>query len=188
MTHSPIRPGTSVIHLCDVCSLDEIFDAAGQSQGLFLIWKLAEDFDHPESKAQSVRVGQRLNGKGLKPDTAVSVKALLHPISGVDHVVVVRHDGTLIECATRGKRSDIACGDRVNIQHSGDNSGAISFTVSIVPEPATWALLIAGFAFSAVSGMLYKIVPFLTWYHLQDLRNVSGRKPPTINQIIPERQ
>lgn len=98
MTHSPIRPGTSVIHLCDVCSLDEIFDAAGQSQGLFLIWKLAEDFDHPESKAQSVRVGQRLNGKGLKPDTVVSVKALLHPICGVDHVVVVRHDGTLIEC------------------------------------------------------------------------------------------
>ena len=34
-------------------------------------------------------------------------------------------DGTLIECATRGKRSDIACGDRVNIQHSGDNSGVI---------------------------------------------------------------
>lgn len=29
--------------------------------------------------------------------------------------------------------------------NSGDNSGAISFTVSIVPEPATWALLIAGF-------------------------------------------
>jgi hypothetical protein len=52
---------------------------------------------------------------------------------------------------------------------------------------ALGVLLIAGFAFSAVSGMLYKIVPFLTWYHLQDLRNVSGRKPPTINQIIPER-
>jgi hypothetical protein len=27
----------------------------------------------------------------------------------------------------------------------GDNSGAISFTLAIVPEPATWALLIAGF-------------------------------------------
>jgi len=34
-------------------------------------------------------------------------------------------DGTLVECATRGKRSDIACGDRVSIQHSGDNSGVI---------------------------------------------------------------
>lgn len=33
--------------------------------------------------------------------------------------------GTLIECATRGKKSDIACGDHVNIRHSGDNSGVI---------------------------------------------------------------
>lgn len=34
-------------------------------------------------------------------------------------------DGTHLECATRGKRSDVACGDRVSIQHSGDNSGVI---------------------------------------------------------------
>ncbi len=40
-------------------------------------------------------------------------------------------DGTLIECATRGKKSDIACGDRVNIQHSGDNSGVIE---SVLPR------------------------------------------------------
>ena len=33
--------------------------------------------------------------------------------------------GTLIECSTRGKKSDIACGDRVSIRHSGDNSGVI---------------------------------------------------------------
>ncbi|MYM33435.1 permease [Duganella sp. FT94W] len=52
---------------------------------------------------------------------------------------------------------------------------------------AVGVLLIAGFALSAVSGMLYKIVPFLTWYHLQDARARSGRKPPNINQIIPER-
>lgn len=30
--------------------------------------------------------------------------------------------------------------------NSGDNSGSIRFDVSIVPEPATWALLIGGFA------------------------------------------
>lgn len=29
--------------------------------------------------------------------------------------------------------------------NSNDNAGAISFTLAIVPEPATWALLIAGF-------------------------------------------
>ena len=53
---------------------------------------------------------------------------------------------------------------------------------------ATGILLIAGFALSAVNGMLYKIVPFLAWYHLQGGRNISGRKPPTLNQIIPERR
>jgi ribosome biogenesis GTPase len=40
-------------------------------------------------------------------------------------------DGTLVECSTRGKRSDIACGDRVTVQHSGDNSGVIE---SIAPR------------------------------------------------------
>jgi ribosome biogenesis GTPase len=34
-------------------------------------------------------------------------------------------DGTHLECATRGKRSDVACGDRVMIRVSGDNSGVI---------------------------------------------------------------
>jgi ribosome biogenesis GTPase len=40
-------------------------------------------------------------------------------------------DGTCIECATRGKRNDIACGDRVTVQHSGDNSGVIE---SVLPR------------------------------------------------------
>jgi len=34
-------------------------------------------------------------------------------------------DGTTLDCSTRGKRSDIACGDRVTLRHSGDNSGVI---------------------------------------------------------------
>ncbi len=34
-------------------------------------------------------------------------------------------DGAAVTCATRGKRSDVACGDRVRIQRSGDNSGVI---------------------------------------------------------------
>ncbi len=38
-------------------------------------------------------------------------------------------DGTSVECSTRGKRSDIACGDRVTFQHSGDNSGVIEATL-----------------------------------------------------------
>ena len=47
-------------------------------------------------------------------------------------------------------------------------------------------LLIAGFALSAINGMLYKIVPFLAWYHLQEEMATSGRKLPAVNQIIPE--
>jgi hypothetical protein len=48
-------------------------------------------------------------------------------------------------------------------------------------------VLLAGFALSAIGGMLYKIVPFLAWYHLQDMRTTGGAKPPPVNQIIPER-
>ncbi len=34
-------------------------------------------------------------------------------------------DGSTVECSTRGKRSDAACGDYVHIQRSGGNSGVI---------------------------------------------------------------
>jgi hypothetical protein len=53
---------------------------------------------------------------------------------------------------------------------------------------ALGVLLIGGVILSAINGMLYKIVPFLCWYHLQELRPVSGHKPPGINQFVPERQ
>lgn len=46
-------------------------------------------------------------------------------------------------------------------------------------------LLIIGFAGSAVSGMLYKIVPFLLWYHLQS--NAIERKAvPNIKALLPD--
>lgn len=48
---------------------------------------------------------------------------------------------------------------------------------------AAGVLLIIGFALSTINGMLYKIVPFLTWYHLQDSR-MAGRVVPGVNQII----
>ncbi|HSG22504.1 MAG TPA: ribosome small subunit-dependent GTPase A [Azonexus sp.] len=34
-------------------------------------------------------------------------------------------DGTLLPCFTRGKRSDVACGDRVNIMRSSNDQGVI---------------------------------------------------------------
>ena len=46
-------------------------------------------------------------------------------------------------------------------------------------------LFIAGFAVSAVNGMLYKIVPFLIWFHLQS-RLMGIAKVPNMKQIMPE--
>ena len=52
-------------------------------------------------------------------------------------------------------------------------------------------LMIIGFAMSAVSGMLYKIVPFLVWLHLNTYAQGKDRtkfKIPNMKQIIPERK
>ncbi|MHB0990045.1 MAG: hypothetical protein ACYC3O_04010 [Burkholderiales bacterium] len=46
-------------------------------------------------------------------------------------------------------------------------------------------LFIVGFAVSVISGMLYKIVPFLVWFHL-NARSGAGRAVPNMKQIIPD--
>jgi hypothetical protein len=48
------------------------------------------------------------------------------------------------------------------------------------------SLLIAGFAYATINGMLYKIVPFLLWFRLQSGR--QGRRPlPNLKEILPDR-
>ena len=47
-------------------------------------------------------------------------------------------------------------------------------------------LFIIGFGYSVINGMLYKIVPFLIWYHLQSRLADIGMKAPNIRKIIPE--
>jgi hypothetical protein len=47
-------------------------------------------------------------------------------------------------------------------------------------------LFIAGFAMSAVNGMLYKIVPFLLWYHLS-ARGIRREAVPKVNAWIAPR-
>lgn len=47
-------------------------------------------------------------------------------------------------------------------------------------------LWIAGFAMSVINGMLYKIVPFLVWLHLQSRRPARGVIPNT-KEIIPDK-
>ena len=51
---------------------------------------------------------------------------------------------------------------------------------------AIWVgmLALVGVFVSAINGMLYKIVPFLCWLHLQRLCG-AGQLPPTMNQMIP---
>lgn len=46
-------------------------------------------------------------------------------------------------------------------------------------------LMFTGFAMSVVNGMLYKIVPFLIWFHLQSLR-LGWRNVPNMREILPD--
>ena len=46
-------------------------------------------------------------------------------------------------------------------------------------------LFIIGFALSVIIGMLYKIIPFLIWFHLQS-QNARRFKLPNVKEIIPE--
>ncbi|MBL8260241.1 MAG: hypothetical protein JNM60_10570 [Candidatus Competibacteraceae bacterium] len=46
-------------------------------------------------------------------------------------------------------------------------------------------LMVAGFAVGVINGMLYKIVPFLAWFHLQ--AQLFGRaKTPNMKQLLPD--
>lgn len=48
-------------------------------------------------------------------------------------------------------------------------------------------LMVTGFAMSVVNGMLYKIVPFLVWFHLQSLK-LGWRNVPNMHQILSEKR
>ena len=47
-------------------------------------------------------------------------------------------------------------------------------------------LFLYGFAVSVVSGMLYKILPFLTWFHLQSQLQARARSIPNMKEFISE--
>ncbi len=64
--------------------------------------------------------------------------------------------------------------------------GALPAAPSATRTPlALGVLLIVGFALSAISGMLYKIVPFLVWYQLQDTVPGGCRSVPGVTAMIP---
>ena len=58
------------------------------------------------------------------------------------------------------------------------NAGHSSFAITV------GVLLIVGFASSTINGMLYKIVPFLVWYHLQTRLVAGPVKAPNVRQVI----
>lgn len=64
-------------------------------------------------------------------------------------------------------------------------SALLSFAA--LPAPCTTLtiiLFVLGFAMSVICGMLYKIVPFLVWFHL--FRGGISKGVPNMKQIIPE--
>ncbi len=64
------------------------------------------------------------------------------------------------------------------------------YSSHVALELAVGVLFLLGFAGSAVNGMLYKIVPFLIWLHLNMRLQQSGHrqvKVPNMKQVIPVR-
>jgi hypothetical protein len=49
-------------------------------------------------------------------------------------------------------------------------------------------LFLIGFASSVVMGMLYKILPFLAWFHLRTQTGAPSSQIPNMKQFIPDRQ
>ncbi|RTL58106.1 MAG: hypothetical protein EKK46_00485 [Rhodocyclaceae bacterium] len=64
--------------------------------------------------------------------------------------------------------------------------GAMLPSLAEMPGPPVvmGLLLILGVFVSVICGMLYKIVPFLVWLHLQD-RPAESETPPHMNKMIP---
>lgn len=71
-------------------------------------------------------------------------------------------------------------------------ASALAFAVlpdlGLDSRAAIWLgiLAIIGVFVSAINGMLYKIVPFLNWLHLQNICGLQA-VPPTMHQMIPEK-
>jgi hypothetical protein len=68
-------------------------------------------------------------------------------------------------------------------------AGQLFASIALAPSYpfALGILFIVGFAYSAINGMLYKIVPFLIWYHLQNRLSGGIARAPNVKQILPDR-
>lgn len=48
-------------------------------------------------------------------------------------------------------------------------------------------IFLLGFAASVISGMLYKIVPFLAWFHLKTQTGAKVGAIPNMKEMIPDK-
>ncbi len=65
-------------------------------------------------------------------------------------------------------------------------AGMFRSWATATPYEFTWGILaILGFGVSVINGMLYKIVPFLVWLHLQASATGRGRLP-NMKEIVPD--
>lgn len=67
--------------------------------------------------------------------------------------------------------------------------GALDVLPEVRRDAAELSLGLAfllGFAASAVNGMLYKIVPFLAWFHLQSQTGAKAGSIPNMREMMPE--
>lgn len=63
----------------------------------------------------------------------------------------------------------------------------MSTAIDLASLPTTLGMMfIVGFGYSAINGMLYKIVPFLVWYHLQSEVAGGSKIVPSAKQILPD--
>jgi hypothetical protein len=65
-------------------------------------------------------------------------------------------------------------------------ASALLYLLPGAPALAVGVVFIVGFAMGVVNGMLYKIVPFLLWYHLQQDPDTKKGEVPAIRLILPD--
>lgn len=64
--------------------------------------------------------------------------------------------------------------------------GALPEALRTPAELSLGLVFLLGFAASVVNGMLYKIVPFLAWFHLQSQTGARAGTIPNMREMIPE--
>lgn len=66
------------------------------------------------------------------------------------------------------------------------NLGRLPETIRVPAELSLGILFLLGFAASVVNGMLYKILPFLAWFHLQSQTGARAGSIPNMREMIDE--